>query len=218
MSVASRFLAIAVTLFVAGPAFAQTPTQAPSSQAPTARELATKFVHDPSNAAMLDDTREQMLATVMEKGKNLPPSVKSWMATALPAAAEQVMTDMLPVMEERLIDTYSKKFTVEELQQILDFQVFVRQPHIAKAIADASAAPTAAARMEIIKSKSSAADFDRVMTETTKHPMLTMTIETLKLTQETSAEFVRRFNVAVRQHCATAPQGFPMCEDQGRAL
>ena len=211
ISVASRLPALTVALLVAGSAFAQAP-------APTARELATKFVHDPTNATMLDDTREQMLATVMEKGKNLPPSVKSWMATALPAAAEQVMSDMLPVMEERLIDVYSKKFTAEELQQILDFQLFVRQPHIVKAISEASSEPTTAARMEIIKSRLSTADFDRVMTETTKHPMLTMTVETLKLTQEITTEFVKRFNVAVQQHCATAPQGFPLCENQGRAL
>jgi hypothetical protein len=210
-SIASLLAAMVFAVTITGSAFAQTP-------APTVRDLAIKFVHDPSNATMLAEVREQMLATVMEKGKNLPPTVKSWIATAMPAAAEQVMTDMLPVMEERLINAYAEKFTAEEMQQILDFQVFVRQPHIAKAMEDAGVAPTAVARMQIVKSKLSAADFERVMTETTKHPMLTMTLVTLKLTEEITAEFVKRFLVAVQQHCATAPQGVPLCEDQGRAL
>jgi hypothetical protein len=48
--------------------------------------------------------------------------------------------------------------------------------------------------------------------------MLTMTLTTLKLSEEIAGEFVKRFNIVVRQHCATAPQGFPLCEDQGRAL
>jgi hypothetical protein len=41
---------------------------------------------------------------------------------------------------------------------------------------------------------------------------------TLRLTEEITTEFVKRFLVAVQQHCATAPQGFPLCENQGRAL
>ena len=212
-SVASLLAAAAFAGLVAGSTFAQTPVSAP-----TVRDLATKFVHDPSNATMLGDAREQMLATVMEKGRDLPPAVKSWMATAMPAAAEQVMTDMLPVMEERLINAYAEKFTVEEMQQILDFQVFVRQPHIARAYMEASGAPNAVAKMEILKTKLTAAEFERVTGETLKHPMLTMTLVTLKLTEEITAEFVKRFLVAVQLHCATAPQGFPLCEDQGRAL
>ncbi len=212
-SVVSSLAAMILAGLATGSALAQTP-----GPAPTARDLAIQFVREPSNTTMLDDAREQMLAVVMEKGKDLPPSVKSWMATAMPAAAEQVVKDMTPVIEDRLINAYAEEFTAPELQQILDFQVFVRQPHIAQAITDASAAPTAVARMEIIKSKLNAAEFERIMTETTKHPMLTMTVETLKLTQEVTAEFVKRFTVAVQQHCTTAPQGFPLCEDQGRAL
>jgi hypothetical protein len=212
-SVASLLAAMVFAATIAGPGFAQTP-----APAPTVRELAAKFVHDPSNATMLADAREQMLATVMEKGRDLPSAVKSWMATAIPAAAEQVLTDMLPVMEERLINAYAEKFTVEEMQQILDFQVFVRQPHIARAYMEASSAPTSVARMEILKTKLTAAEYERVTGETLKHPMLTMTLTTLKLTEEITAEFVKRFLIAVQQHCATAPQGFPLCEDQGRAL
>jgi hypothetical protein len=211
LAVASCFSATALALFTAGSVFAQTP-------APTSRDLAIRFVHDPTNATMLDDTREQMLAAVMEKGKNLPPSVKSWMAIALPAAAEQVVKDLTPVMEQKLVDAYAEKFTVEELQQILDFQTFVRQPHIAKVYFDASTAPTAVAKMEVLKSKLTAAEYERISTETLKHPMLTMTLTTLKLSEEIAGEFVKRFNIVVRQHCATAPQGFPLCEDQGRAL
>jgi hypothetical protein len=154
----------------------------------------------------------------MEKSKNLPPSVKSWMATALPAAAEQVVKDMTPIIEQKLIDAYAEKFTAAELQQILDFQVFVRQPHIAKAYLEASTAPTAVAKMEVLKAKLTAAEYERLSTETLRHPMLTMTITTLKMTEEITGEFVTRFNVAVQQHCATAPQGFPLCENQGRAL
>jgi hypothetical protein len=211
LAVASCFSATALALFTAGSVFAQTP-------APTSRDLAIRFVHDPTNATMLDDTREQMLAAVMEKGKNLPPSVKSWMAIALPAAAEQVVKDLTPVIEQKLVDAYAEKFTVEELQQILDFQTFVRQPHIAKVYFDASTAPTAVAKMEVLKSKLTAAEYERISTETLKHPMLTMTLTTLKLSEEIAGEFVKRFNIVVRQHCATAPQGFPLCEDQGRAL
>lgn len=211
ISAASRLSALALALLAVVPAFAQAP-------APTARELATKFVHDPTNATMLSDTREQMLATVMEKGKNLPPSVKSWMAAALPEAAQQVVTDMTPIIEQRLVDAYSEKFTAEELQQILDFQAFVRQPHIAKAYLEASAAPTAVAKMEALKTKLTPAEYERVSTETLKHPMLTMTVTTLKLVEEISGEFMKRFNVAIQQHCPTAPQGFPLCENQGRAL
>ncbi|HEY7798123.1 MAG TPA: hypothetical protein VIA80_05120 [Hyphomonadaceae bacterium] len=211
LAVASCFSATAFALFTAGSVFAQTP-------APTSRDLAIRFVHDPTNATMLDDTREQMLAAVMEKGKNLPPSVKSWMTIALPAAAEQVVKDLTPVIEQKLVDAYAEKFTVEELQQILDFQTFVRQPHIAKVYFDASTAPTAVAKMEVLKSKLTAAEYERISTETLKHPMLTMTLTTLKLSEEIAGEFVKRFNIVVRQHCATAPQGFPLCEDQGRAL
>ena len=212
-SLAFRLSAAVLVALTAGSSFAQTP-----APAPTARDLAIRFVQDPSNATMLDDTREQMLATVMEKGKGLPPSVKSWMATALPAAAEQVVKDMTPVIEQRLIDAYAEKFTVEELQQILDFQAFVRQPHIAKVFFEASMATTAVAKMEVLKSKLTAAEYERVSTETLRHPMLTMTVTTLKLSEEITGEFVKRFNIAVQQHCATAPQGFPLCEDQGRAL
>jgi hypothetical protein len=210
--VASCLAAAAFVVLAAG-AFAQTP-----ASAPTIRELATRFVLDPSNATVLVETREQVLASVLEKGRNLPPSVKSWMATALPAAAEQVVKDMTPIIEQKLIDAYVEKFTAEEMQQILDFQVFVRQPHIAKAFLEASVAPTAVAKMEVLKSKLTAAEYERVSTETLKHPMLTMTLATLKLTEEITGEFLTRFNVAVQQHCATAPQGFPLCEDQGRAL
>jgi hypothetical protein len=205
--------AATLVVFAAGSAIAQAP-----APLPTSRDLAIRFVQDPTNATMLDDTREQMLATVMEKGRNLPPSVKSWMATALPAAAEQVVKDMTPVIEQKLIEAYAEKFTVEELQQILDFQTFVRQPHIARVYFEASTAPTAVAKMEVLKSKLTAAEYERVSTETLRHPMLTMTITTLKLTEEITGEFVKRFNIAVQQHCATAPQGFPLCENQGRAL
>ncbi len=211
MSLAFRLSVAAIAVFAAAPAFAQAP-------APTARELAIRFVQEPSNATMVDDTREQMLAIVMEKSRSLPPSVRSWMATALPAAAEQVAKEMTPIIEEKLIAAYAEKFTAEELPQVLDFQAFVRQPHIASAYLEATAAPTAVAKMDVLKSKLSAAEFERVSTETVRHPMLTMTITTLKLSEEVAAEFMQRFNVAVQQHCATAPQEFSLCEDQGRAL
>jgi uncharacterized protein with NAD-binding domain and iron-sulfur cluster len=134
-------------------------------------------------------------------------------------AAEKAATDMAPVIEEKLIAAYADKFTAEELQQILDFQAFVRQPHIVAAYAEAQkVGSNGQDRMKALSERLAPEDFQKILSTTLKHPMLTMSVVTLQQTMEITKEFVQRFNAALSVHCATAPESIPVCKDQGRAL
>lgn len=185
---------------------------------PTARELAVKFVSsgDASTETMLQTARESITEALEEKGARLPQDVKDWMAIAFAGAAEQVMNDMTPQLEQRLVDLYATNFTAEELQQVLDFQVFVRQPQIAAVIDKATKEKTSEARLQVMQSELSPEDFNKIMTFTLKPPMLNVTLLTLKETKSVLAEFTTRFQTALLPYCSTAPKGVALCDKQGR--
>lgn len=185
---------------------------------PTARELATKFVKssDNSSEAMLETARDSMTQALEAKGAKLPQNVKDWMTAAFAGASKQVMDDMTPALEQHLIDIYATNFTAEELQQVLDFQVYVRQPRIASVVDKASKEATSKARLEVMQAELPPEDFNKLMTFTLKPPMLNVTMLTLKETKAVLAEFSTRFQAALLPYCATAPKGVVMCEKQGR--
>lgn len=207
-------LAGLILVFGAGQAAGQ------ETLAPTARELAVKFVmsSDTSPEALLEMSRESVMETLKTKGKTLPQDVKDWMAVAFTAASTEAMNAMAPSLEERLVNVYATKFTAEELQQVLDLQAFLRQPHLMALIAEAEKEANSAAKLEILREGMTAEEFNRFARETLRHPMLTVTAVTMQEARGIAAEFTERFNAALVQYCPTAPKGVAQCERQGRPL
>lgn len=205
----------AVALMAAEPAFAQETTAAP-----TARELALKFVlsSDTTPEALLQMSRDAIMESLETKGRSLPADVKQWLTVSFTAAATETMNAMLPSLEQQLVDVYATKFTAEELQQVLDLQAFLRQPHLMAVMADAEKAQTSAARLEIISKGMTTEEFNRLMRETLRHPMLTITAVTMQEAKDIAEEFGERFNKALVQYCGKAPKGVAQCEREGRPL
>lgn len=206
---------LAAIALMAAPAFAQEATPVP-----TARDLARTFVlsSDTSPEAILDMSREAIMESLEGKGRSLPQDVKDWLKVSFAAAATETMNAMLPSLEQRLVDVYATKFTAEELQQVLDLQAFLRQPHLMAVMADAEKAQTSAARLEIISKGMTTEEFTRLTRETLRHPTLTITAVTMQEARDISEEFGERFNEALLQYCGTAPKGVAQCEKQGRPL
>ena len=211
------FALAAAALAFSAAAWAQTPESPPAK--PTVRELAYKFVHDPNSVDMVADARADVQERLDEVSSRLSPSLKAWFNPAMSAALDETMTEMIPVIEEKLITAYTEKFTAEELQQVLDFQAFVRQPRIAEAYAEASkAGGSGQEKMQALRDRLPPEDFNKIVETTLRHPMLTITMVTVQLTNDMAKEFLQRFQVALSAQCATAPEGIPVCKDQGRAL
>ncbi len=211
---------IGVVAVLAGFVLAAPFAVAQETQAPTARELALKFVmsSDTTPEALLQLSRDSILETLETRGRGLPKDIKDWMTVAFTAASTEVMNAMMPSLEERLVNVYATKFTAAELQEVLNFQEFLRQPHLMAVMLEADKAATTAAKFEAIRSGMTAEEFNRFAREAARHPTLTIGAVTMQEANGIAAEFTERFNEALVQYCPTAPKGVAQCERQGRPL
>jgi hypothetical protein len=182
--------------------------------------LATRLVQfsDYSADGFMIGMREAFADIPKTYDDDLPQDVKDWMTVAFAGAAEHLADDITPALDQQLVELFATNFTVEELQQVLDFEEYLHQPRIAAAMDKAREETTADAADAVMRANLPAEDYEKITILRLKPPISNVTMLSLKAKAAAAIEFKERFDGALLPYCPTAPKGVLQCERQGRPL
>jgi hypothetical protein len=140
------------------------------------------------------------------------PEMDAWFRKAMNAAAEKEIPVFTQKMRDRVQAALAAEFDEEDLRSFIEFEEYVRRPHIAPAVSEADKQEDLAGWLRFLKSKLPEADYRSIERASTS----SSSIKKSKLLQQSLLELTESMTLSfldsVKEHCDTAPKGVALCE------